>query len=146
MVRSPFRGKIGRMIKLGPFAVSHDGALSLRQLASPASMRFSWKGRDCEAKLERNRLSFSVIAGRIPSSAEPGADRGETFTALARLPREMPVGWTLRLTPDHRLRVESECEPQHSAPSIVGAMVRFALALDPYLDRLDAAGAGRLNT
>jgi hypothetical protein len=26
------------------------------------------------------------------------------------------------------------------------ALVRFALALDPYLDRLEAAGVGRLNT
>lgn len=146
MVRSPIRDKIGAMIKLGPFAVTRDGALSLPDEAPAASIRFAWKGRPCEARLEAGRLRLTAIAGCIPSTAEPGADRSHTFAALARLPPEMPPGWRLRLMPDHRLCVETEGSPQLSAAPLVAAMVRFALALDPYLGRFDAAGAGRVRT
>jgi hypothetical protein len=32
--------------------------------------------------------------------------------------------------------------PPTNSPELIAALVRFVLALDPYLDRLEAAGAG----
>jgi hypothetical protein len=96
--------------------------------------------------MEQKRLRLSAVAGRIPSTAEPDADRARTFEALADVPVELPPGWRLRLTADHRLCLESEAAAEASAAGLVAALVRFALALDPYLDRLEAAGVGRLNT
>lgn len=132
------------MIEHGPFSIAPDGALSLRDAARPPEMRFRWKGRVCEAKLDADRLRLRAIAGRIPSTAEAGADRAGTFAALAALPAALPGGWRMRLTADHRLRVEAEGPAERSAPALVGALVRFALALDPYLDAVEAAGAGKL--
>ncbi|MBR0678737.1 hypothetical protein GXW77_21425, partial [Roseomonas alkaliterrae] len=79
----------------------------------------------------------------IPSTADPAADRPRAFAALARLPPRLPRGWSLRLMPDHRIRLEAETplESPPNATALVAAMVRFALALDPYLDALEAEGA-----
>ena len=133
------------MIDFGPFAVSSAGALSVRAGAAP-QLRFAWKGRDCAAWLEGTRLRLNAMVGRIPSTAEADADRGRTFAELARVPGAMPSGWRLRLTADHRLCVEAEGMAETSAAGLVGAMVRFALTLDRYLETLDAAGVGRLKT
>ena len=133
------------MIEFGPFAVSSSGSLSVRPGAAPRLL-FAWKGCGCAAWLEHKRLRLSAIAGRIPSTAEPGADRARTFEALAEMPVELPPGWRLRLTADHRLCLETEAAADTSAAGLVATLVRFALALDPYLDRLEAAGVGKLNT
>lgn len=143
---SPLPGKLGPMIEHGPFSIAPDGALSLRDAARPPEMRFRWKGHACEARLEAGGLRMRALAGRIPSTAEQGADRARTFAAVAALPAALPRGWRLRLTADHRLRVEADGPAEHSAPALLGALVRFALALDPYLDAVEAAGAGTLKT
>ena len=139
-------GKLGAMIKHGPFRIAPDGALALRDGDRPPEIRFDWKGRTCDARLDADRLRMGAVAGRVPSTAEPGASRAQTFAALAALPAALPGGWRLRLTADHRLRVEAEAPAELSASGLVSAMVRFALALDPYLDTVEAAGAGRLKT
>lgn len=84
-------------------------------------------------------VRLAAIAGRIPSTAEPEADRDAAFAALASLPRHLPPGWRLRLLPDHRIRLEAEAAAAPTATGVIAAMVRFALALDPHLDRLEQA-------
>ena len=56
----------------------------------------------------------------------------------------MPTDCRARLLPDHRIRFEADVDlvPPTNATDLVAALVRFVLALDPYLDRLEAAGAG----
>ncbi|MCB4820467.1 hypothetical protein [Roseicella aerolata] len=136
---------------LGPFAVARDGALYPREPHEPPALRFSWRDRRCEAAITPDGLRLVAIAGRIPSTAEPGADRISAFATVATLPASLPPGWRLRLLPDHRIQVETSAETPAAttATSVIAAMVRFALALDPYLDRLESASvapSGRLNT
>ncbi len=127
---------------LGPFAVERNGALRPRQPGPPPALRFAWRGRRCEAALAPDGLQLAAIAGRIPSTAEAEADRAAAFAALATLPGSLPPGWRLRLLPDHRIRLEATEAAAPTATGMIAAMVRFALALDPYLDRLDSASAG----
>jgi len=129
------------MITLGPFAVGQDGTLSPRQPGMRPALRFAWRGRRCEAEWRDGCLHLRAIAGRIPSTADRGLARSRAFAAAAALPLDLPEGWCLRLTPDHRLTLETVAEPQATAVSLLGAMVGFAMALDPYLDRLEAGGA-----
>jgi hypothetical protein len=87
-------------------------------------------------------MQLTASAGAIPYTAEAPARRAETLAAIGALPAELPAGWRLSLLPDHRLRLETEArlpEPT-TATALVGRLVGFALALDPYLDRLDSAG------
>lgn len=129
------------MLTLGPFAVARDGTLSPRAPGLTPALRFCWRGRRCEAEWREDGLRLRAIAGRIPSSAERGRNRRAAFAAAAQLPPQLPPGWTLRLTPDHRLAVEAKAPARGTAVGLLGEMVRFALALDPWLDRLEAAGA-----
>jgi hypothetical protein len=129
---------------LGPFAVTPEGALLPRpEAVRRPSLRFAWRGRPCEAAIEADAVTLTAIAGRIPSTAEPGADRRGALSAVALLPSSLPEGWRLRLTPDHRLRLETEASlaAPPTAVRLVAEMVRFVLALDPCLDRLEAVGA-----
>jgi hypothetical protein len=128
-------------IRLGPFAVAPDGGLALRDAGRRPALRFAWRGRPCEAALEGDMLRISVLAARVPSTAEAGADRAGAFAALAALPRRLPPGWRLALLPDHRVRLEVEV-PRPAPPTVtalIARMVGFALALDPYLEGLESA-------
>lgn len=129
------------MITLGPFAVGQDGTLSPRQPGLRPALRFAWRGRRCEAEWQDGRLHLRAIAGRIPSTAECALARSRAFAAAAALPPDLPEGWRLRLTPDHRLALETDAAPQATAVALLGAMVGFAMALDPYLDQLEAGEA-----
>lgn len=129
------------MITLGPFAVGRDGTLSPRSPGLRPALRFAWRGRPCEALVGDGALRLRAMAGRIPSTAEPNADRAGTLRAVAELPPDLPAGWQLRLTADHRLALEVEAPARRTAVALLGEMVRFAMAIDPYLDRLEAAGA-----
>jgi hypothetical protein len=55
----------------------------------------------------------------------------------------LPDGWRLQVLPSHRLRLQSvrRMPEPASAAVLVTALVGFVLELDPYLDRLDSAGA-----
>lgn len=128
----------------GPFLVEPDGGLHPQ--GRPA-LRFAWRGRGCEAVVAPGRVRLSALAGAVPYTAERPSARPGAFELIRSLPEDLPAGWRLRLLPDHALRLEAECDlpqPAHAA-ALVAAMVGFALALDPYLDRLDSAGfAGAL--
>ena len=89
----------------------------------------------------RARCACAPSPGASPRRRIAGAAAACAFAAAATLPPDLPEGWTLRLTPDHRLTVEAEAPLRATAVELVGEMVRFALALDPWLDRLEAAGA-----
>jgi hypothetical protein len=129
-------------LTLGPFAVAQDGTLSPRAPDLRPALSFAWRGRRCEAEWDHaGALRLRAFAGRIPSTADRGSSRRQAFAAAATLPPELPEGWKLRLTPDHRLTVEAEAPLRATAVELLGEMVRFALALDPWLDRLEAAGA-----
>lgn len=129
------------MITLGPFAVGQDGTLSPRQPGLRPALRFAWRGRRCEAEWREEKIHLRALAGRIPSTVERNDARGRAFAAAAALPPELPDGWRLRLTPDHQLAFEMDAPVQPTAVQLLGTMVGFAMALDPYLDRLEAAGA-----
>ena len=134
--RKPFPAQAFRH---GPFLV--DGEGSLHPDGRPA-LRFAWRGRRCEARVMPGRVALSVAAGAVPYTAEKQARRRGALAELTRLPAALPAGWHLRILPSHRLRLETEQKlPDPSgAAALVSAMVRFALQLDPYLDRLEAAG------
>lgn len=128
---------------LGPFAIDPPGTLAPRDAGQRPALRFAWRGRPCEAELGTGEVRISAIAARMPSTAGRTAGRAGALAALAALPPLMPEGWTMRLLPDHRISLES-AEPLAAPTTAVGLvtrLVRFALALDPYLDRLEAAGA-----
>ena len=134
-------------LTLGPFAVGEDGVLVPRAPElHPPCLRFAWRGRRCEARLDGpEELWLAAIAARIPSTAEPdgAARRGAAFAALGAIAPALPSGWRLALTPDHQVRLEARARlaAPVTATGLLAAMVTFALALDPYLDRLDSAGA-----
>lgn len=141
MVCSPFPDNIGRMDRFphGPFLVAPDGSLTTTR---PSALRFAWRGRGVEARLEEGRINLSALAGRVPYTAESALGRPRAIAEIGRLPADLPKGWRLRVLPDHRLRLEAELPlpGTTTATALVGAMVGFALALDPYLDRLESAG------
>lgn len=123
----------------GPFLVGHDGSL---KPVRDAALRFAWRGRGCEATLTDGQINLAAQAGAVPYTAERRAARPGAFAALGEMPGDLPQGWRLRLLPDHRVRLEAAIDLQGdtTAISLVSAMVGFALALDPYLDRLESAG------
>ncbi|WP_244407777.1 hypothetical protein [Roseomonas fluvialis] len=129
-------------IPLGPFAVTPDGAFAPRAPHPLPCLRFAWRGRACEARIAAEGVRMAVDVGRIPSTADPGADRRRAFAALADLPASLPPGLQARLLPDHRIRVEATAAviPPANAIALVAALVRFALEIDPWLDRLEADG------
>lgn len=131
-------------ILLGSFAVSPDGVLRPRPAHGAPAVRFAWRGRACRAEIGAEGLSLAADAARIPSTAEPRADRPRAFAALAGLAARLPPGWRARLTPDHRIRLEARAPlpGTANATALVTALVQFALALDPHLDTLEAEGAG----
>jgi len=132
-------------IRLGPFDVTPEGVLTPRAAQDPPALRFAWRGRACLAELGPSGLRIAADAGRIPSSADPAADRRRAFAAAAGLPDSLPEGWRARLMPDHRIRLETSAPlpAPPGASALVAALVRFVLALDPHLDRLEAEGAER---
>ncbi len=128
----------------GPFLIEPGG--QLRTLRPPA-LRFAWRGCPCEAVMQGAALQIAVIAGRVPFTAEGAARRLPVLGALNQLPGALARGWRLRLLPDHRVQLEAESMlEQPSTAGLVAALVRFALALDPYLDRLAEAGLGTAST
>ena len=138
-------GQVGAMLTLGPFHVSPDGALSPRMSGLRPVVRYAWRGRECAAEVTAQGLQLVAVAGRIPSTARRGVDRGAVVLALGRIRKALPAGLRLHLLADHRvvLRLEDRLANQPvGANALVGGMVRFALTLNPLLDQLEAAGAG----
>ena len=130
-------------IELGGFAVAPDGALTPRGLPDPRRCASPGAGDPARPMSMPAGSGWRVDAARIPSTAERPADRPRAFAAVAGLPRNLPTGWQARLLPDHRIRIAAEApmDCPSNVTALVAAMVRFALALDPYLDALEAEGA-----
>jgi hypothetical protein len=134
------------MLTLGPFLVARDGTLCPRAPGIRPQLRFAWRARPCAAELTPDGLRLTALVGRIPSTIERGADRGAVVRAVAGLRESLPRGLSFHLAPDHRLLLRRQGMGQPpgaplAASLLVAEMVRFALALDPCLDRMEAAGA-----
>lgn len=129
-------------IPLGRLEATADGAILPAAAMAAPSLHFAWRGRPCQAEIGHDAIRLAADAARIPSTAERGADRRRAFQAMAELPESLPEGWRARLTPDHRIRVEALAPlvAPANATALVGTLVRFALALDPVIDRLEAEG------
>jgi hypothetical protein len=128
-------------VALGPFMVAADGVLTPMR---PPELRFAWRGRDCAAVLAEGQMTLSAEVGAVPYTVEQPDARPVAFAELGALPEHLPEGWRVRLLPDHRVKLESAVRlgDNTTATTLLTAMVGFALALDPYLDRLELVGVG----
>ncbi len=134
---------------LGPFIVDEGGKLGFRSPETGATFSFIWRGRRFSAGLRHGSIELAGVLGSVPSSASArGAGRrSAALAALRTLPRALPRGWALRLTPDHRIRIEAAETmewPAHATDLIV-PLVRFLLRLAPTLDLLDENELGPAN-
>lgn len=123
----------------GPFLVEPNGALVPRRVPT---LHFSWHGRPCEARITAGRIHLAAAVGAVPYTAERAADRPAVLAVIKALAADLPVGWQLRVLPNHRLQIETQAGllAPFTAVRLVTAMVGFVLALDPYLQRLELAG------
>jgi hypothetical protein len=130
------------LLRLNGIAVMEDGAVAPAPPARPA-LRFDWRGRACTAELTAEGMRLWALAGRVPSTAVAAARRSSVLAALPELAQRLPDGWRMHLSPDHRILVETASRGPYPTPvtALLSDMVRFALALDPLCDGLDAAGA-----
>lgn len=115
-----------------------------------------WRGRLIRARMasmpDRSNswaLDLSARIGRVPSTAGQAPDerarrRHEVLQVLRCLPELASPGLRLCLAADHAVMVEARtdfCVPI-SAVTLVTKLAVFMMALSPYLDVLDEAGAG----
>jgi hypothetical protein len=132
---------------LGPFIVEESGKLTFRTPERGAGFSFIWRGRRFSASLQQSSISLTGILGLVPSSAAGAGRREAALANLRALPRALPPGWALRLTPDHRIHIkanESMEWPAH-ATDLMLPLVRFLLQLAPYLDLMDESELGPAN-
>jgi hypothetical protein len=124
------------MLPFGPFEVSRDGSLRLRDPQLRPVLRYRWRGLSCLAEVTPQQLRLIALVGRIPSTAERGADRGFAVRALVRLRAEVPAPLELRVLPDHRVVLRRQASPPAGMLDLITEMTRFALALDPFVEPL----------
>lgn len=136
---------------LGPFSIDDYGRIAPRHGAEMPHFLFQWRDRRISARLVDQdgdgRLQLSASLGRVPSSADSGADpgagarRNASFGTLRRFLEILPGEWRVRLLPDHQVRLDSEVALAWpaSAVELMAELTRFLLALAPYLDLLDEA-------
>jgi len=94
------------------------------------------------AGLGQGGLQIHARLGQVPSTAGRADTRPGLFAALRFLARAMPIGWRLRLAPDHSIRLERSLTVKMptSAVDLLADLICFLLALAPYLDLLDESG------
>ena len=140
-------------MKLGPFRVDRQGLLSPADPARFPQFAVRWRDRVVQARMAqpvledhcRGILAVSTKVGRVPSTSGSSAhSRVALLRQMQLLPRRMPPGWQLRLTPDHCVTVETQIALALpiSAVALVTHISFFLLSLSPYLDVLDADGIG----
>ncbi len=131
-------------VPLGPFIVDHGGRLSFRSVETSAGFSFSWRGRRFSALLKQGSVGLTGVLGQVPSSASGAARREAAFAAARALPRYLPTGWALTLTPDHRLQIKAEETMAWPADvtALIVPLVHFLLRMAPYLDLMDDADLG----
>jgi hypothetical protein len=126
---------------LGPFIVEESGRLSFRAPDHTARFCFAWRGHRFSAELKEGAVVLAGSLGTVPSSANSPARRHTALSLLRALPRSLPKGWALLLTPDHRIKIEATEQiawPAH-ATDLMQPLVRFLLRLAPYLDLMEEA-------
>jgi hypothetical protein len=130
------------MFPLGPFLVEASGRLLFRNPEVTSGFSFAWRGRRFAAVLGEGRMGLSGVLGCVPSSAAGVERRAASFAAVRALPRCLPPGWRLLLLPDHRVQVQAEetMDWPANAAAVLQPVVRFLLALAPYLDLLEESG------
>jgi hypothetical protein len=132
---------------LGPFIVEESGKLTFRSPERGAGFSFIWRGRRFSASLAQGSISVTGVLGLVPSSAAGPGKRENALASLRVLPRALPSGWALRLTPDHRIHIKA-AEPMEwpaHATDLMSPLVQFLLRLAPYLDLMDEAQLGPAN-
>lgn len=138
---APAAVPIGR---LGPFEVASDGTLSPADPAVAPGFGYRWRGRRVAARLLPGwRIGFSVVAARVPFTAEDAEARPRVLAAVSALRDSLARGWSLRLTPDHAIHLETAAElgSPPTATRLVTVATLFALDLAPLIDFLEAEGA-----
>ncbi len=141
--------------RMGPFAVNSLGRLSPADATVIPTFSIRWRDRTVQVRMvapdasdATGMLELRVELGQVSSTgggalaAEQTARRGQVFAALREFPPLMPAGWSVALLPDHRvgLRAGLKVAMPLAAAELVSEMTLFLLALDPYLDIVDAAG------
>ncbi len=124
---------------LGPFLVEETGKLTFRSPDQSAALSFLWHGRRFSARIVPGSIKMSSVIGHIPSTMRGAHRRQPALTCLRALPPLLPPGWSLRLTPDHRVHIdvaEPMGWPAH-ATDLMLPLLRFLLQLGPFLDLLD---------
>ena len=138
---------------LGPFSIDDAGRIAPRAGADMPQFLFYWRDRRVSAQLldqvGSGQLILSACLGRVPSSADTGGAMGVATGAAERRTASfgnlrdfldvLPGEWRVRLTPDHRVRLDTEMALAWpaSAVELMAELTRFLLALAPYLDLLD---------
>lgn len=137
---------------LGPFLVDAEGRLAPRDLVAIPAFLVRWRGRTVRARLdhsltESGALLLHIVLGRVPSTAgaADSRTRAQNFAVLRWLPRNLPAGWQLGLTPDHRVLLEARAAVPLpiTATGLLAELTAFLVALAPYLDLLDEVGIAR---
>lgn len=137
----PRPGPIGR---LGPFEVALDGTISPADPAIAPGFGYRWRGRRIAARILPGwRVGLSVVAARVPFTAEDAEARARVLAAVSALREALPSAWRVGLAADHAIQLATETELDHppKVTGLVTAATQFALALDPVIDLLEEAGA-----
>jgi hypothetical protein len=131
-------------LPLGPFIIEPGGRLQLRGADTRPAFWFMWKGLRVDAKLGAGGVTLSMLIGRIPSTIKQPAVREPAFALLRALPGTLPEGWTMRLTPEHTIRVQAfdTVALPATISGLVEPLVRFLLRVSPYLELIEQAGLG----
>lgn len=138
---APTPSPIGR---LGPFEVASDGSLVPLAADQSPHFGFRWRGRRVAARLLPGwRVELSVVAARVPFTAESAAARPRVLAAVIALREALPEGWTIRLTPDHAVHLVTEASLGRppTVTRLLTEATRFVLALTPCIELLDEEGA-----
>jgi hypothetical protein len=132
----------GSDIFLGPFRVNRAGQLTLRDPALTPAIRFTWRGRHCGARIAEGGIGFWATLGRVPSTLARAQARESIFATLRALPKALPPGWAMRLSPDHRVLAETTVifPGPLTATSLIAPITSALLTLAPYLDLLEEDG------
>jgi len=138
--------------KLGPFTVNREGGLLPSDARHFPTFGVQFAGRHIRASLagdgevtEGGALMLQSVIGRLPSTAASGAEQREQVFELVRpLRKQLPAGWELELSADHRLGIRARypLEMPTTATALVSVVTDFLLELGPYLELLAESGLG----
>jgi hypothetical protein len=131
-------------LPLGPFIIEPGGRIQLRGADTRPAFWFHWQGYRVDAKLGAGGVTLSMQIGRIPSSIRQPAVREPAFALLRALPDTLPEGWTVRLTPEHTIRVQAfdTVALPATISGLTEPLVRFLLRVSPYLELIQQSGLG----